>query len=194
MRLHSSSHGENRGSIPLGSANKSKHLLIQKSGERPSIVHPAFDLSECELVPRRVQSWQVAPSVGTISGGHYGDRSLGNRCDCGVPVSAQSRCINLHDESDYSERELWPKYTDAYEDAVALTSTKHAPWFIIPSNHKWFRNLAVSAIIADTMDEMGLKLPPTKVEISDIRRKFHAAEVEEKRNERRKRKVSQKAA
>ena len=83
-------------------------------------------------------------------------------------------------ESDYSERELWPKYVDAYEDAMKLTSTKRAPWYIIPANHKWFRNLAVSQIIADTMDEMGLKLPPTRVDISDIRRNYHAAEREAK--------------
>jgi PPK2 family polyphosphate:nucleotide phosphotransferase len=83
-------------------------------------------------------------------------------------------------ESDYSERELWPKYVDAYEDAMKLTSTKRAPWYIIPANQKWFRNLAVSQIIADTMDEMGLELPPTRVDISDIRRKYHAAEREEK--------------
>jgi PPK2 family polyphosphate:nucleotide phosphotransferase len=83
-------------------------------------------------------------------------------------------------EGDYSERELWPKYVDAYEDAMKLTSTKHAPWYVIPSNHKWFRNLAVSQIIADTMDEMGLKLPPTRVDTADIRRKYHAAELEKK--------------
>ena len=82
-------------------------------------------------------------------------------------------------ESDYSERELWPQYVQAYEDALALTSTKHAPWYIIPSNHKWFRNLAVSQIVADTMSEMGLKLPPTRVDIKDIRRKYHAAKKEE---------------
>jgi len=84
-------------------------------------------------------------------------------------------------DSDYSERELWPEYIDAYEDAIALTSTKRAPWYIIPANHKWFRDLAVSQIIADTMDEMGLKLPPTHVDIADIRSKFHAAEEEENR-------------
>ena len=78
-------------------------------------------------------------------------------------------------ESDYSERELWPKYVSAYEDAMEQTSTKHAPWFVIPANHKWFRDLAISQIIADTMDEMGLKLPPTNVSIADIRRKYHAA-------------------
>jgi PPK2 family polyphosphate:nucleotide phosphotransferase len=81
-------------------------------------------------------------------------------------------------ESDYSERELWPKYVEAYEDAIAFTSTKHAPWYVIPSNHKWFRNLAVSQIIADTMEEMGLKLPPSRVDIADIRRKYHAAKRE----------------
>jgi PPK2 family polyphosphate:nucleotide phosphotransferase len=83
-------------------------------------------------------------------------------------------------DNDYSERELWPKYVEAYEDAIELTSTKHAPWYIIPSNHKWFRNLAISQIIADTMDEIGLKLPPTHVDIAAIRRKFHTAEREEK--------------
>jgi len=83
-------------------------------------------------------------------------------------------------ESDYSERELWPQYAEAYEEAMAMTSTKRAPWYVIPSNHKWFRNLAVSRIIADTMDEMGLKLPATHVNIEDIRRKYHAAELEVK--------------
>jgi hypothetical protein len=79
-----------------------------------------------------------------------------------------------------SEREFWPKYVEAYEDVITLTSTKRAPWYIIPSDHKWFRNLAVSQIIADTMNEMGLKLPPTHVDIAAIRRKFHAAERNEK--------------
>ncbi len=49
---------------------------------------------------------------------------------------------------------------------MALTSTKHAPWYVIPANHKWFRDLAISQIIADTMDEMGLKLPPAQVDIA----------------------------
>jgi PPK2 family polyphosphate:nucleotide phosphotransferase len=79
-------------------------------------------------------------------------------------------------ESDYSERELWPKYVEAYEDAIERTSTKRAPWYVIPSNHKWFRDLAISQIIADTMDEMGLKLPPSRVNIADVRRKYHAAD------------------
>lgn len=79
-------------------------------------------------------------------------------------------------DSDYTERELWPKYIDAYEEAIARTSTKRAPWYVIPSNHKWFRNLAISRIVADTMGEMGLKLPRPRVDLSVVRRKYHAAE------------------
>jgi PPK2 family polyphosphate:nucleotide phosphotransferase len=82
-------------------------------------------------------------------------------------------------ESDYSERKLWPDYVKAYEDAIAETSTKYAPWYIIPANHKWFRDLAISQIIADTMGEMDLKLPPTRVDIGEIRRRYHAAEQEQ---------------
>ena len=50
---------------------------------------------------------------------------------------------------------------------------------MIPSNHKWFRDLAISHIIADTIDDMGLKLPPPRVDLAVIRRKYHAAEREE---------------
>ena len=82
-------------------------------------------------------------------------------------------------ETDYSERELWPDYIEAFEEAIERTSTKHALWYVIPSNHKWFRNLAISEIVADTLEDMDLKLPPTKVDIADIRRKYHAAVAEE---------------
>src|SRR6516162_4211690 len=43
-------------------------------------------------------------------------------------------------ESDYIERDFWPDYIEAYEDALEQTSTKQSPWHIIPANHKWFRN------------------------------------------------------
>ncbi|HEY7245900.1 MAG TPA: polyphosphate kinase 2 family protein [Xanthobacteraceae bacterium] len=95
-------------------------------------------------------------------------------------------------ENDYSERELWPQYIEAYEDAIALTSTKHAPWYIIPANHKWFRNLAISQIIADAMDGMGLQLPPTRVNIAEIRRRYHAAERNAKHGDKRRKKPAEK--
>jgi Polyphosphate kinase 2 (PPK2) len=87
---------------------------------------------------------------------------------------------------------LWPQYIDAYEDAMALTSTKRAPWYVIPANHKWFRNLAISQIIADRLDRMGLQLPPTRVDIADIRRKYHAAQREAKNDEKRRNKAGEK--
>jgi PPK2 family polyphosphate:nucleotide phosphotransferase len=85
-------------------------------------------------------------------------------------------------EGDYSEREFWSTYVEAYEEALSKTSSKDAPWYVIPANHKWFRNLAISQIIADTMGEMGLKLPPTRVDLKEITAKYHAAEAaQEKR-------------
>lgn len=82
-------------------------------------------------------------------------------------------------ESDYSERELWNDYIQAFEEAMEQTSTKHAPWYVIPSNHKWFRNLAISEIVADTLEDMNLRLPPTSVDIAEIRRKYHGEAEEE---------------
>src|SRR5271163_2644139 len=78
-------------------------------------------------------------------------------------------------ESDYSERELWDDYIDAYEDAISATSTANAPWYVIPANHKWFRNLAVSQIIADAMADLELAFPAPSVNLADIKRKYHAA-------------------
>jgi PPK2 family polyphosphate:nucleotide phosphotransferase len=83
-------------------------------------------------------------------------------------------------EADYSERALWDDYVEAYEDAIEATSTPEAPWYVIPSNHKWFRNLAVSQIMADMMEELKLAFPPPSVNLSDIRRKYHAAVKQEK--------------
>ena len=84
-------------------------------------------------------------------------------------------------EADYSERERWADYVAAYEEALSKTSRHDAPWYVIPANHKWFRNLAISQIIVHTMEEMGLKLPPTRVNLPLIAEKYHAAAVEQQR-------------
>jgi PPK2 family polyphosphate:nucleotide phosphotransferase len=78
-------------------------------------------------------------------------------------------------DSDYTERALWDDYVDAFEDAIRATSTHDAPWYIIPSDHKWFRNLAVSQIMADTMEELKLAFPKPTVDLAEIRAKYHAA-------------------
>jgi len=79
-------------------------------------------------------------------------------------------------ESDYTERQRWGDYMRAYEAVLEKCSTKHAPWFIIPANYKWFRNLAVAKIIVETLESFGMKAPPPTVNIDDIRRKYHSAE------------------
>lgn len=52
---------------------------------------------------------------------------------------------------DWKERELWGKYTDAYEDAISECSKPHAPWYIVPADKKWYRNLAVADAVVDAL-------------------------------------------
>jgi PPK2 family polyphosphate:nucleotide phosphotransferase len=61
--------------------------------------------------------------------------------------------------ADFEERVFWPKYMDAYEDILRHTSHKHAPWFVIPSDHKWYRNAAISKILLHAMSGLNLKYP-----------------------------------
>jgi PPK2 family polyphosphate:nucleotide phosphotransferase len=62
--------------------------------------------------------------------------------------------------ADFEERRFWPKYISAYEDILHHTSHKHAPWFVIPADHKWYRNVAISKILVEAMRGLNLKYPP----------------------------------
>lgn len=79
-------------------------------------------------------------------------------------------------EADYAERKLWPQYMAAYEDALSRCSTEKAPWFVIPADHKWFRNLTVARIVVEHLEALGLKYPKPLVDVARIRREYHAAE------------------
>ncbi|HLF78732.1 MAG TPA: polyphosphate kinase 2 family protein [Dehalococcoidia bacterium] len=61
--------------------------------------------------------------------------------------------------ADVEERLLWPKYMEAYEEAISKTSTEWAPWYIVPANHKWYRNLVVASVIVDSLSEMRMEYP-----------------------------------
>ncbi len=78
-------------------------------------------------------------------------------------------------EADYKERAYWDMYVEAYEDVLSRTSTVHAPWFVIPANHKWFRNLAVARIVVEHLESLKMKYPAPTVDIGHIRREYHAA-------------------
>jgi PPK2 family polyphosphate:nucleotide phosphotransferase len=82
-------------------------------------------------------------------------------------------------ESDYSERDYWDDYQQAYTDAISKCSFNHAPWYIIPANHKWFRNLAVSQILVETLEGMKMKYPEPTVDLTEIKRLYHAEVAEE---------------
>ncbi|GAB2514000.1 polyphosphate kinase 2 family protein [Microbulbifer agarilyticus] len=81
-------------------------------------------------------------------------------------------------ESDYSEAQYWDDYTAAFEDVLEKCSTKHAPWFVIPANKKWFRNLAVSQIVLRALESLDMKFPKPSVDIDSIRKKYHALHKE----------------
>lgn len=60
---------------------------------------------------------------------------------------------------DLKERALWPDYMKAYQEAIAETSTTNAPWYVIPADKKWYTRLAVSQVIAETLEGLKLKFP-----------------------------------
>jgi len=78
--------------------------------------------------------------------------------------------------ADYSERPFWDSYTRAFEDALATCSTVNAPWFIIPANRKWLRNLIIAEIVVEAMEDMKMVYPAPSVDMDEIRRLYHEAE------------------
>jgi PPK2 family polyphosphate:nucleotide phosphotransferase len=71
--------------------------------------------------------------------------------------------------ADVAERAYWPEYTEAYEDALNATSSKRAPWYIIPADHKWVARSMVSEVLTHTIRKLDLKLPQlTKEEQAEL--------------------------
>ena len=69
---------------------------------------------------------------------------------------------------DLKERKLWPEYTKAYEDVLNKTSTKWAPWYIVPANRKWYRNLVVASIMVDALKRLDMSYPPPEDDLSQV--------------------------
>jgi PPK2 family polyphosphate:nucleotide phosphotransferase len=78
--------------------------------------------------------------------------------------------------ADYSERPYWDSYSRAFEDALSKCSTEYAPWYVIPANRKWFRNLVIAEIVADAMERLQMCFPTPSVDMDEIRRLYHEAE------------------
>jgi PPK2 family polyphosphate:nucleotide phosphotransferase len=69
---------------------------------------------------------------------------------------------------DVEERRFWDDYQKAYEDALEKCSTKHAPWHIVPANHKWYRNLKVAETVVKALRDLDMKYPDASVDLSRI--------------------------
>ena len=69
---------------------------------------------------------------------------------------------------DLDERKLWPDYMQAYQDAISQTSTARAPWYIIPANRKWYRNLVVGTIIVETLEALDMRYPESNFDPAQI--------------------------
>jgi polyphosphate kinase 2 (PPK2 family) len=78
-------------------------------------------------------------------------------------------------EADYKERRCWDAYTEAYEEALSRCGTERAPWFIIPSDCKWFRNLAVAKIVVDCLEKLQIRPPLPTVDLGAIRKEYAEA-------------------
>ena len=70
-------------------------------------------------------------------------------------------------EADVREREYWDDYQGAYEEMIQNTASKHAPWYVVPADNKWFTHLVVSAAIVETLEELNLSYP--KVDAAKLR-------------------------
>jgi polyphosphate kinase 2 (PPK2 family) len=71
-------------------------------------------------------------------------------------------------KGDLEERKLWPEYIQAYEDMLTKTSTRIAPWYVIPSNRKWYRNLVIGSILVETLKNLNMRYPDPEEELNDI--------------------------
>jgi PPK2 family polyphosphate:nucleotide phosphotransferase len=69
---------------------------------------------------------------------------------------------------DLAERKLWPDYMHAYEDVLSKTSTTYAPWYIVPANRKWFRDLVISSVLVDTLEKLKMKFPQSAEKLDGV--------------------------
>jgi PPK2 family polyphosphate:nucleotide phosphotransferase len=75
---------------------------------------------------------------------------------------------------DLDERKLWSKYMQAYEDAVRETSTAYAPWYVVPANRNWYRDLIVTSTIVETLKGLKMEYPNPKIDLAPFRQQLMA--------------------
>lgn len=71
-------------------------------------------------------------------------------------------------KADLEERKFWPDYQAAYEDALTKTSTDYAPWYIVPANRRWYRNLLVSQVLIETLESLQMSYPESEENLEGV--------------------------
>ena len=132
-------------------------------------VHDWIDDAECQLRYKQINDFeQLLTETGTVI------------IKCFLHISKEEQKIRMQERlndptktwkfnpGDLKERALWPKYMQAYEQALKATSTKHAPWYVIPADSKTNRNLLVSRLLLSALKGMKLAYPPVPAEYKTI--------------------------
>ena len=70
--------------------------------------------------------------------------------------------------ADVEERAFWDDYQRVYQDAITATSTEHAPWYVVPADRKWYRNLAVSSLLVETLESLDMSYPEAEAGLEDV--------------------------
>jgi len=73
---------------------------------------------------------------------------------------------------DLEERKLWSEYMSAYENALRATSTDYAPWYVVPANRNWYRNLVVASVIVDTLKSLNMAYPKPAEDLTPYRQQL----------------------
>ena len=71
-------------------------------------------------------------------------------------------------KGDLVDRKLWKEFTEAYEEALSRTSTDGAPWYVVPANKKWYRNLVVATILVETLEKLNMRYPEPEEDLDGI--------------------------
>ena len=130
-----------------------------------------------ELVPERV--WR--PRYGLINGFEENLAAAGTRIvKCFLHISKEEQAERFRQrlddptkrwkfrKGDLEERALWDDYMAAFEDAIASTSTAHAPWYVVPADRKWYRDWAVTRILVETLEDMAPQYPPPAEDLTGV--------------------------
>jgi PPK2 family polyphosphate:nucleotide phosphotransferase len=86
---------------------------------------------------------------------------------------------------DVEERKLWDPYMEAYEQTIRHTATPHAPWYVVPADHKWFSRLVVAAVLVERMEALDLQFPKFDEADAEALKKAHAGLLEEAKRSKR---------